>query len=267
VVCEREETLLGGTAANIARAAARLGVRTRLVSDVGTDFPDSFENQLVADGVDVAGLRRVPGAVTPTAHILEGPGGEQMTLFRPGAMDSGESLPEVDPLLEGISWVHLTTGSPTFQLRIKEAARRRGLRVAVDPAQEVHYRWDRPKMRQLLQGAEILFGNDHEIARVVELVGETSVRALLTRVSLIVVTQGRRGARAYSRTGTARASAVSIRHPNRITGAGDAFRGGFYSAWFGGESLTECLSEGNRSAAEWIRGAGPPRSQRLREGI
>jgi sugar/nucleoside kinase (ribokinase family) len=150
--------------------------------------------------------------------------------------------------------VHLTTADPEFQLRLQAAARARGLRVAADPAQEIHYRWDQRSFRRLLSGSEILFGNRSEIARALEFVGARRPVGLLEFVPLVIRTEGHAGATAFSRAGTVHVDAARHSRVRTLVGAGDAFRGGFYAAWFAGQPLAACLRAGTRSSARWIEG-------------
>ncbi len=244
--------LLGGTAANIALAAAGAGLSSRLWSLVGPEFPPAFSRRLRSAGVDVRGLLPIPGARSPSCLIVEDRRGRQVTLIDQGAMGGAGAAPLPERLLEGVRWVHLTTGDPVYQLRVAAAARRRGLPVGVDPAQEVHYRWTRPQLERLLGSAEILFGNRAEIAAVRALLGVRRTSHLLERVPLVVETWGHLGARAYSRRGEERVPAENARRGARAVGAGDAFRGGFYASWLSGEPLGDCLLTGARTARRWI---------------
>lgn len=249
-----QRVVLGGTAANIARVAARLGVVTGLVARVGEGFPKEYISEFRRWRVDVRGLERSPAARTPTCYILVDHQGAQRTLIDQGAMEHvrGARLP--GKWLNEYSWVHLTTADPGFQLQLAGFARRLGLHVAADPAQEIHYRWDRRSFRKLLRGSEILFGNRGEIARALDFVGASRVEGLLDFVPLVIRTEGKRGASAFSRGGSAHVDATRPRRVRTTVGAGDAFRGGFYAAWFAGETLAHCLSAGTRSAAHWIEG-------------
>lgn len=245
---------LGGTATNIVRVASRLGVATGLVARVGDGFPEEYVATLERAGVDVRGLERVHGQSTPTCYIIEDRQGSQRTLIDQGVM--GDATEAVVPRgwLREYSWVHLTTADPSFQLRLQRAARARGLHVAVDPAQEIHYRWDRRSFRELLLGSELLFGNRSEIARALEFMGGHRVNDLLEFVPLIVRTEGRAGASAFSRSGAVHVRATRPTRVRSLVGAGDAFRGGFYAAWFAGQPLSVCLTAGTRSSARWIEG-------------
>jgi nucleoside kinase len=245
---------LGGTATTIARVATKLGVAAGLVARVGDGFPEEYLRRIREEGVDVRAIQRVSGTPTPTCYIIEDRNGVQRTLIDQGAMSSGRGAKLPTRSLKEYSWVHLTTADPRFQLRLQALARQKGLRVAADPAQEIHYRWDRRSLVKLLRGSEILFGNRAEIARALALVGAHRPEGLLEFVPLVIRTEGRNGASAFSRAGTVHAPAARRARARTLVGAGDAFRGGFYAAWFAGQPLPHCLAAGNRSSARWIEG-------------
>lgn len=250
-----QRVALGGTGANLARVASRFGVATGLVARVGGDFPTAFVRSLRATGIDLRGLERIAGAPSPTCFIVEDRHGGQRTLIDQGPMGSGRAFRLPGKWIEEYTWLHVTTGEPSFQLRLVRAVRAHGLRVAADPAQEIHYRWDRSQFRDLLGQSEILFGNRGEVARAQEYVGAATPADLLEHVPLIVRTEGRAGATAFSRAGAVHVPADRPRSTRTMVGAGDAFRGGFYAAWFEGETLRDCLRAGVRAARRWIEGA------------
>jgi sugar/nucleoside kinase (ribokinase family) len=255
VPVESHRVELGGTAANIARAAARYGVATGLVARVGSDFPPEFWATLLRAHIDLRGVERVNGSTTPTAYILEDHRSRQRTLMDQGPMADGGPNRTAYPWLAEYSWLHLTTGPPELQLRLLEQGRARGVRAAADPAQEVRYRWDRARLRRLLAGCEILFGNRAEIDHVARALGVRSPGDLVSFVPLVVRTEGSDGTTAWDRTGAVHADGARPRRIRTVVGAGDALRGGFYAAWFEGEELRGCLRAGNRAAARWLEGA------------
>ncbi len=158
------------------------------------------------------------------------------------------------PWISEYTWLHLATGDPDSQLRLLREARAKGLRVSVDPGQEVRYRWDPRRLRTLVSGAELLFGNRWEVARVAAAFGASTPEELLAYVPLIVRTEGTRGSTAFSRAGTVHVPSARARSVRTVVGAGDSFRGGFYAAWFEGEELRKCLVTGARAAARWMEG-------------
>lgn len=259
---------LGGTATNIARAAARVGLRTALVSAVGPDFPPAFAATLRGEGIDLSGVKHRSDRASSTCFIVEDGRGGQMTLIDQGPLADGLRAPFSASVARSASFVHLTTGPPAAVLALARAVRGRA-RLAVDPAQEIHYRWNAVDLRRLLAEAEVLFGNRTEIAAAADLLGLSGPRALLDRVPLIVGTLGPAGAVAYSRRGTERVPGRKARRVRQVTGAGDAFRGGFYGGWIRGAPVRRCLEGGVRSATRWIEGSGSlsdRHSDRPREG-
>jgi sugar/nucleoside kinase (ribokinase family) len=255
VPVEADRAELGGTAANLALAASRYGVACGIAARVGEGFTPELESPLRRAGVDLRGVERVPGRPTPTCFILEDSRGRQRTLIEQGAMaDRPPWTPRLGFDLSEYSWVHFTTGPPATYLRLQKAARAQGLRVAVDPAQEIHFRWSGSDLRQMLRGAEIFFANRSEMGRALDLLGLTQLSELLALVPLVVRTEGPRGATAFSRTGTFHVRAPRPRRRRTIVGAGDAFRGGFYAGWFEGAPLPGCLEAGVRAATRWIEG-------------
>jgi sugar/nucleoside kinase (ribokinase family) len=255
VPVESQRVELGGPAANIGLSATRYGVATGLVARVGEEFPARFWKQMQKAHLDLRGIERVPEAPTPTAYILEDRRGQQRTLMDQGPMDAPPAKAPRRPWLSEYSWLHLTTADPDFQLRLLAEARANGLRAAADPAQEVHFRWDRGRLRKLLSGVEVLFGNRSEIARMAEMLGVRGPEALLARVPLVIRTEGAGGTTAYSRNGILHVPSVRPRAVRSVVGAGDSFRGGFYAAWFEGEELRGTLRAGARAAARWMEGA------------
>ncbi len=252
VPIRRNRTALGGTAANLAQVASSYGVATGLVSFVGEEFPRTFERKLRDAQIDLRGFVRVRGSSTPTCFIVEDERGGQRTLIDQGPMGDLRTARLPGNWLREYAWLHLTTGDPVFQLRLGHRARELGLRVAADPAQELHYRWGPRQFLQLLGTAEMLFGNRDEIARATRFVGHGFPKALLEHVPLVVRTEGRGGATAFSRAGTVHVPALRAHPSASAVGAGDAFRGGFYAAYFGGRPLGECLSAGVRASTRWI---------------
>ena len=255
VPVERTRTELGGTAANLALVASRYGVACGLIARIGGDFPAGLDAPLQRAGIDLRGVERIPGAATPTCTIVEDRRHRQRTFIDQGAMaDRPAGRDAAPPGLADYRWLHLTTGPPAAHLRLLALARRAGLKVAADPAQEIHYRWSPPDLRALLAGAELFFGNRAEVARALQLLGLRRPEELLEIVPLVVRTDGPRGAVAFARGETLRRPVHRPARIRSIVGAGDAFRGGFYAGWFEGLPLAGCLDAGGRAAARWIEG-------------
>ena len=250
-----ERTELGGTATHLARAAARHGLTVGVLSRVGEGFPARFHGLLASEGVDLRGLITVAGAPTPACTILEQSDGTTRTLIQQGPMAGRSPRAMPGSWWRSYRWVHLGTGDPDYYLRLARAARRARQHVALDPAQEILYRWSRSTFREILPYADVLFGNRAEIARATGWAGGGRPADLLEHVPLVVRTEGERGATAFYRGGQVHVESLRPRRRTTLVGAGDSFRGGFYGAWFAGEPLARCLDSGNREALARIEGS------------
>jgi len=223
------ERYFGGTAGNLARVAARLGVRVSLASFVGTDFPDDYRAALERDGVDTTDLRTVRGANTPAAWVFSDSKGDQMAIVDQGPMKDAARLPLLRHSVQDVDLVHIGTGRPEYYARVARLASSLGRTIAFDPSQEIHYLYTPRLFRELLSRSTYFFANEAEIVRARRLARVTSTEGLLKAVEVVVATLGSRGSVIYSRDGRIRIPRVRPREVVDVTGAGDAYRAGFYA--------------------------------------
>ncbi|HEY7588873.1 MAG TPA: carbohydrate kinase family protein [Thermoplasmata archaeon] len=230
----------GGTAGNLARAAARLGVRTSLASFVGPDFPDDYRKALADEGVDLTDLRIVPRHTTPTAWVFSDRPGNQMAIIDQGPMWDSALRPVLRHSVRDVELVHLGTGRPEYYLKVAAAAEGLGRTVAFDPSQEIHYVYRPSVFRRLLRRSTYFFGNEAEIARAKRFVRATSTADLLRHVDVVVTTLGAKGSVVFTKTGKLIIPRVKPARVVDVTGAGDAYRAGFYAGLSRSYDLRHC---------------------------
>ena len=235
-----QKRYFGGTAGNLARAAARLGVRTSLAAFVGPDFPADYRTALQKEGVDLRDLRAVSGRSTPEAWVFSDGRGHQMTIIDQGPWTDGVRLPVLRHSVQDVELVHIGTGRPAYYARIAALAKELGRPIAFDPSQEITYVYDRRSFRTLFRKATYFFGNESEIAQAMRFMGAASVRGLLGPVEAVVMTRGARGSVVTTREGKVSIPAIRPRRVVEITGAGDAYRAGFYAGLSRGFDLRRC---------------------------
>ncbi len=234
------QRFFGGTGGNIARVAARLGVATSLAGFVGEDFPPEYREALAADGVDVTDLRAVRGAGTPTAWIFSDRGGNQMAVVDQGPMKAAARFEVLRHTVEASEVVHIGTGRPEYYARVAARAARLGTRVAFDPSQEIHYVYMRSTFLRMLRRAELFFGNEPELRQALKFARRRRPADLLEFVKTVVVTRGAKGSTILSAEGREDIPAVTPRRVVDVTGAGDAYRAGFYAGLSRGLDLRRC---------------------------
>jgi sugar/nucleoside kinase (ribokinase family) len=251
------ERYFGGTAGNLARSAARLGVRTGLASFVGEDFPSDYREALRKDGVDLRDLRVVRGARTPIAWIFSDRQGNQMAVIDQGPMKEAAKFSLLHRSVRDAEVVHLGTGRPAYYVRIAALSSDLDRVIAFDPAQEIHYVYTPALFRQLLRQSTYFFGNEAEVAQAKRFVRVTSTEGLLKIVPVVIATRGAKGSTIYTREGRTQVPRVRPTRIVDVTGAGDAYRAGFYAGLSRGFDLRRCGILGSTVASFAIEAKGP----------
>jgi len=246
----------GGTAGNLARAAARLGVKTALASFVGDDFPLDYRDALRQEGVDLRDLRAVPGVATPTVWIFSDPKGNQMAVIDQGPMKEASKFPILRHSVREAELVHLGTGRPEYYTRIADLAAELDRTIGFDPSQEIHYVYTPRLFRKLLRQSTYFFGNRAEIAQARRFARVSSTQGLLKFASVVVATRGSEGSTVYTRAGRIRIPRVRPTRVVDVTGAGDAYRAGFYAGLSREFDLRRCGILGSTVASFVVEARG-----------
>ena len=224
------EVRRGGCAANICFGLGNLGLRPVLVGAVGEDFVD-YRSWLVRHNVDCDSVRVSATKHTARFVCTNDSTMAQIASFYAGAMSEARDI-ELSPIVDrvgGATYVLIGPNDPQGMLRHTEECRTRGYDFIADPSQQLAF-GDGQMIRQLIDGASILFSNEYESALIEKKTG-WSADEVLDRVGIQVVTLGASGVR-VERSGrepivVAAARPVSVVEP---TGVGDAFRAGFLAA-------------------------------------
>lgn len=246
----------GGTGGNIATLASAMGVPTAIVSYVGGDFPGDYRKFLREQGVILDDVVEVKGEETTTVWVVSDRDHNQIAYVFQGAMRRMDRYPVRIGRAAESSWIHICTGNPRYYLEVMERCRGMGKKIAFDPAQEIHYMWDRKTLREALPRCDIFFANTSELQRAVEYMDAGKPEDLLRHVEIIINTRGAEGSVVYMREGGFRVPAI---RPDRVvdtTGAGDAFRAGFYAGLYRGMDIGESVLIGNCLASFAVEAKG-----------
>ncbi len=232
----------GGAPANVAVAAARLGVETAFIGCVGDDaYGRLLRETLERNGVETEGLQVTRHANTTLAIVTVDEKGERSFSFyrKPGA-DTMINAAKAIRAVEGTGLLHFGSVSLTDPacrdtiITTVQAAKKAGALITYDP----NYRavlWEHEdaavlQMRAVLPLCDIVKISDEET---VLLCGVREPEAALARLTdmgirLAVVTLGAKGAmwRCGGMTGTVPGCPVKVADTN---GAGDTFFGAFLS--------------------------------------
>lgn len=244
----------GGGAANVAAAIARLGGDAELISPVGNDFSQhGYDKELLKFGVDLSKLYHIPDYSLSKAFVITDSDSNQTTYFYWGAAAKlGEMVPP------RVSFVHMVTADCFFNAKMSQAADF----VSFDPGQDL-VTYQKEPLNTILENTDILFANRHEIERVMEISGRT-FGDLKKMIGLIVVTYDKEGSILYEneikdgqyiQTIETKIEPVFAESVDP-TGAGDAYKAGFLTAFVKGYPCRICCQIGSVVASFVVEKVG-----------
>lgn len=238
IAIKNMKTFYGGAAANVAVVAANLGLSSSLVSAVGGDFVGSdYQKKLEKMGIDIQDMIVVKDEKTPTAFVITDYNNDQISYFYWGAANYFKNSKIPVKTIENAHAVHLATGDPNFNCKCGEKAYELHKLISFDPGQDLHM-YSPEVLKDVLKISDILFGNHHEIDRILQKlqINIKELRELGPRI--IVKTMGKNGSIIYGdRKIKIKAKLTKTIDP---TGAGDSYRAGFLKAYLNGSDLKYC---------------------------
>jgi adenosine kinase len=238
------EVRRGGCAANICFGLGNLGLRPVLVGAVGEDFVE-YRSWLERHNVDCESVHVSQTRHTARFVCTNDSTMAQIASFYAGAMSEAREI-ELAPIVDrvgGATYVLVGPNDPEGMLRHTQECRDRGYAFIADPSQQLAF-GDGQMIRELIDGAAILFSNEYESALIQKKTG-WSDDEVLARVGTQVVTLGADGVR-IERRGDEPILVAAVPEVEKVepTGVGDAFRAGFLAALEWGLSLERAAQLG-----------------------
>jgi 5-dehydro-2-deoxygluconokinase len=271
---------LGGSAANIAVGASRMGLRTAMLTGVGPEAFGTFvRNALSSEGVDVSMVKRDDHRLTAlVALAIREQDDFPRIFYYSNSADMALGPEDVDwSRVERVKSV-LLTGTYLSKPRLREMALQlagfanaHGIRVILDvdfrpvlwglvPLSRGNAMTARSPevtsaLRSVLPLCDLVVGTEEElkVAGGAESIDEAtaSLRAL-TRAD-VVRKRGHLGCTIYRVVDSGETEELDVPgYPVEVVnsvGAGDAFMSGFLAGWLRGRSLKECAALGNACGA------------------
>ncbi|WP_043641142.1 ribokinase [Nonomuraea candida] len=264
VTGHRFRTVPGGKGANQAIAAARAGGEVAFLGAVGDDgFGAEMRSTLTEAGVDVRGLRQVPGP-SGIAHIVVDDGGGNSIIVVPGANGtvigpSGHDLATIAGSRALLLQLELPMAAVVDAAQAGNVA---GVPVYLTPAPA------QPLPAELLEAVTTIVPNEHEAAAITGVSGpDAALDALLELVEEAVITLGSEGALYGARSGERlRVPAVKVDAVD-TTAAGDTFVGALAVARTEGRGMADALRFASMAAALSVQREGASTSMPTRHEI
>lgn len=220
------DRLRGGVAGNVAYNLALLGQPCKIVATVGRDFGE-YSAVLSSMGVDISGIQIIEDELTASAFITTDRADNQITGFYPGAMTRSADL-SLTPHLDTCEVAVISPTDPGAMRRHARELTEAGARYVYDPGQQI-ISLSPAALREGVEGAETLVGNDYEFAMMADKSGLTR-QELERACPTVIVTFGELGSRIYCDGKRIDVPAVRPRAVVDPTGAGDGYRAGYLAA-------------------------------------
>jgi len=243
---------LGGSAANAACGAARLGLVTCIVGKVGDDYFGRYTMAAAQNaGVDTKWV--VISPTDRTGLTVSISGNDRCFLSYRGAV---ETLSEADITREPLRQARLVHAGGYHASRalrpslpaILADVRKHGALVSVDVDWDPDHKW--ADLQHALPYVDILFVNSSELRQLTgHITPERGLEALAASVPLVVAKLGPAGAMALDDTGRLYSSPPLEAHILDTTGAGDSFTAAFLYAHLHGMGVDNALLYGNAAGA------------------
>ncbi|MUG79989.1 adenosine kinase [Bombella sp. ESL0380] len=261
-----EQVAGGGSAANSAVVAARMGTKTAYLGKVAADRAgEEFTSDMKAQGIAFPSVPLAGEEGIPTARciVLITPDGQRTMFTYLGACVEFTPQDVMADVVSGSAITYLEGylfDRPQAQEAFYQAARlahEAGRKVALTLSDAFCIQRHQAAFRSFVsESVDILFANEGEILALYETEDfDKALKALSGDVALGVVTRGEKGA--VVQAGATRHDVPT--KPVKVvdtTGAGDAFAAGFLAGYGRKRSLVECATLGNEAAGHVIARLG-----------
>lgn len=259
MLIDRIEEKQGGTGANIAFNLAMLGERPFLYTAVGYDFVGNYQKKLQDMHINLDGVKVLDKELTACCHAVADSKGNLINCFCPAAMGTPCDEASFSAIKAGDYGI-VSPGNMEDMAKFPKIFKEKKVPYIYDPGQQIPA-VTKENHLACIDGAEILIGNDYEIALISEITG-VSKEELLGKCKYIITTLGDKGA-AISQKGKADilVPAPKIKELADPTGAGDSMRAGLLKGLTMGFDLETSLKLGSICSAFCIEKYGTQEHQ------
>ena len=234
----------GGSATNIAYTIKLLGSEPVVLGALGTDG-QSYREYLGSKGISTQYIFQSKEKLTAAAYITTDRDDNQIAAFYIGPCGEADKISAHD-VKETLA---LALISPTVKdvmiKHAKECAEKK-IPIVFDPGQSITS-LSAQELMLLLGQADFLIGNDYELKLLQDRTG-WDTKELFNHVEVIITTLGEKGSVVSTKDEMIEVSPCPAESVEDPTGAGDAYRAGFFAAYVKGMDFKTCGQAGSVAA-------------------
>ena len=238
----------GGVAGNIAYTLKLLGVDPLVVACAGNDFTP-YKKHLMKHQIRTSQIKEYKDESCSLYSVVTDQDDNQIGSFYVGAMKYAKDLS-----LPSGNFVVIAPTDPMAMNKYVKECRSRKLPYLYDPAFQITT-FSAEELREGIEGAAILIGNDYEIALMENRIG-ISHEKLLTMTPVVITTLGAKGSIIETTKDSIYINPAKPKNTSDPTGAGDAYRAGFLAGYLRKFGLLTCGQMGSVAAVYTVEKYG-----------
>jgi len=227
---------LGGCAGNIGYTVKLLGGDPLIVGALGKDSSDYIEHLKKYD-ISTKYIHINKEIFSSSAHITTDKDDNQICAFHPGAGNEAGS-PSIETITEEIAIAIVSPTKKEVMIKHAKECEEKEIPLVFDPGQQLTAL--SPQELMLIIGqAKFLIVNDYELKLVEEKTG-WGKQEILNHVDVLITTLGEKGSEIATSDELININPCPATSVDDPTGAGDAYRAGFFTAYLNDNDLKTC---------------------------
>lgn len=250
---DRLEKSWGGTAGNIAYSIKLLGGEPILVSAIGKDGAEYLKH-FKKNKISTKYILEDKDRMTASAYITTDADDNQITAFFGGPLEMAREV-ELAALKGRPSVALISPTHKDVMLKHLLDCREKGIKAVFDPGQQITS-FTEIELKKMIGLSHFVIGNDYEIKLLEERTG-WNTQEILKNAKVLITTLGERGSAVATAEGEL--VEVGVCPPQSFddpTGAGDAYRAGFFVGFESGYDWKTCAQMGATAASYSIETFG-----------
>lgn len=227
---------LGGCAGNIGYTMKLLGAEPLVLAPLGKDS-EEYLAHFKKHGISTKYMPMSETKMTSSAHITTDKDDNQIIAYYNGAGDEAENY-HVSDIAEPISIALITPTKKEAMIAHAKECYEAGIPFVFDPSHQLTA-FDNRELSMLIGQADFYVANDYEMKLTEEKTG-WDVLEMLNHVETIILTRGAEGSTVITKEARWEIPVCPASSVEDPTGAGDAYRAGFFAAYVKGADLETC---------------------------
>ncbi len=242
----------GGCAGNIAYTVKLLGGDPIILAALGMDAIDYLEH-FKKNHINISYMPVSKNKMTSSAHITTDRDDNQIVAYYGGAGDESINL-DISEVKEKIDLVIIAPTKKEVMIKHAKECYDKKIPFVFDPSHQLTA-FTPQELMMVIGQAKFYIANDYEMKLTEEKTGMTA-KDMLDHLEAVIVTLGDHGSKVITKNKVIEVGTCPAQSVDDPTGAGDAYRAGFFSAYIKGLDLKTCAEVGAVAATYTVEKYG-----------